>query len=136
MRAAWLLSAFLLAGCALIDQRTFEARRSVPASAALTAGAASRPLAISDGSAGWPARLAAVARDASIRDPAVRFDLLARVPLGGTQAARAAARARQEGQLQQAATALEAVGIDASRIRLGLRGDPGNPGALIELYAR
>ena len=58
------------------------------------------------------------------------------VLLAGTEAARAAFRARQEQNLEQAATALEATGIDASRIRLGLRGDPGSPAARVELYAR
>ncbi len=136
MRAAILLSALLVGGCTLIDQRSFETPGSTPAPASLAVPAASRPLAISDAAAGWPARLAATARDAAIRDPALRFDLLAPVPLGGTAAGRGAARARGEVLLQQAATALEAAGIDAARIRLGLRGDPGTPGPLVELYAR
>ena len=136
MRAAMLLAAFLLAGCTLVDQRTFETHRSAPAPAALAARAASHPLAISDGAPGWPARLAVTAHDAELRDPALRFDLIAPVPLVGTEAARATFRARQEQNLEQAATALEATGIDASRIRLGLRGDPGSPAARVELYAR
>lgn len=136
MRVVMLLAAGVLAGCTLVDQRTFESHRSAPAPAALVARAASRPLAISDGAPGWPARLAASAHDAELRAPTLRFDLVAPVPFAGTAAARAAFRARQEQNLEQAAIALEAAGIDAGRIRLGLRGDPGSPAARIELYAR
>ncbi len=136
MRVAMLLAAGLLAGCTLVDQRTFETHRSAPAAAALVARAASHPLAISDGAPGWPARLAASAHDAELRAPTSRFDLVAPVPLAGAEATRAAFRVRQEQNLEQAATALEAAGIDAARIRLGLRGDPGSPAPRVELYAR
>lgn len=136
MRALILLAAFLLAGCTLVDQRSFETHRSAPAQVALAAPAARHPLAISDGASGWPARLAGTARDAATRNPAQRFDLVAPVPLAGSAAARAAFRARQRRHLEQAATALARAGIDPSRIRLGLRGDPGRPAPLVELYAR
>lgn len=136
MRAAMVLAAFLLAGCTLVDQRSFEAHRSTPAPGSLAAPAATRPIAISDGADGWPARLAGTARDAATRDPGQHFDLVAPVPLEGTEASRAAFRARQEANLEQAATALAAAGIDPSHIRLGLRGDPGAPAPEVELYAR
>ncbi len=131
-----LLAACLLGGCTLVDQRTFEIHRSAPAEAALSAPAARHPLAISDGASGWPARLAATARDAATRDPALRFDLVAPVSLVGSETTRAAFRARQLRRLQQAATALAAAGIDPGRIRLGLRGDPGGSAPVVELYAR
>jgi hypothetical protein len=136
MRASLLLAAGLLAGCTLVDQRTFETHRSTPAPASLAVSAAAHPLAISDGAEGWPTRLAASARDAATRDPERRFDLVAPVPLGGTEADRATFRARQDGNLRLAATALAAAGIDPSRIRMGYRGDPGTPAAQVELYAR
>jgi hypothetical protein len=136
MRAAMLLAAGLLAGCTLIDQRTFETHRSTPAQASLAARVATRPIAISDGAPGWPARLAATARDAATRDPGRHFDLVAPVPLTGTEAARAAFRARQQANLEQAATALAAAGIDPVRIRIGYRGDPGSPAPQVELFAR
>ena len=136
MRALVLLAAFLLTGCTLVDQRSFETHRSVPAPVALTAPAARHPLAISDGAPGWPARLAGTARDAATRDPAQRFDLVAPVPLAGSEASRAAFRARQRRHLAQAATALAKAGIDPNRIRLALRGDPGRPAPLVELYLR
>jgi hypothetical protein len=136
MRAAMVLAAGLLAGCTLIDQRTFETHQSTPAQASLAAPAAARPIAISDGADGWPARLAGTARDAATRNPGLRFDLVAPVPLAGTEAARTAFRTRQQGNLEQAATALAAAGIDPARIRIGYRGDPGSPAPEVELYAR
>jgi hypothetical protein len=136
MRACLLLAAGLLAGCTLVDQRTFETHRSTPAPASLSAPVAARPIAISDGAEGWPARLGTAARDAATRDPDRRFDLVAPVPLAGTEATRADFRARQDDNLRLAATALAAAGIDPSHIRMGYRGDPGAPAGQVELYAR
>lgn len=136
MRVAALLAVGLLAGCALVDRRTFEGPRSQPAAAALAARPAQPPLAISDGAPGWPQRLAAIARDAATRNPQARFDLMAPVPLAQDETAQAAFRAKDEGNLQQAATALAAAGIDPGRIRLGLVGDSGAPAPVVRLYAR
>ena len=139
MRWCRLLVLVLLAGCTLIDQRSFETRRSAPDAAADTAAPvapAAPPLAIADGAPGWPERLAAIARDAATRDPSCRFDLVAPVPLAGDAAQRAAFRARQAANLQQAAAALAAAGIAPGHIRLALRGDPGQPAPWVELQRR
>jgi hypothetical protein len=157
--------ALLLGGCTLVDQRTFQPRAAKPGAAELAAvrpdetplltvrlgapllgepggpsygQALDRAINLSEDRAGIDlgSPAAEAVRAGQARNPDAVFDVLALVPTR-------AAPAEQDRRVTQAgadaltvANSLAAAGVPPARLRLGLRGDPGNPPREVRVYAR
>lgn len=136
----------VLAGCPLIDQRTFERAGLFPAAQQLHAGdyaASARPppplVTIRFGVPGdndWGPSLLEAARAAQIRKPDVQFDVVTPIPVSATFAVQNAAGKTGAADASAVATALQADGISADAIHIGSRSDPGNPPRQVEIYVR
>ena len=129
-----------VAGCTLVDQRTFQRAAPAPAAAEIArAKAPALPLVsirLDQPGADYRPALAEAVQAAQQRKPDVTFDVLAMVP---SQAA-AAEQDRRTGEAardaREVAAAMVAVGIPQDRMRLGLRGDPGTPPREVRIYVR
>lgn len=119
-----------LAGCTLVDQRTFQVEAAAPGAEELArAQAAALPLVSVrlDEVTPWRSTLAVAVQAAQQRRPDAAFDVMALVP---TQAAPAEQDRRVAQAAEDARTVAEAMGaagVPAEQLRLGLRGDPGIP---------
>ena len=137
-----------LAGCTLVDQRTFRAAAPEPGAAELGpagagagagAGAAARPLAvIRMGEAGPDYRpmLAEAVQAAQQRNPDARFDVIALVPTRASPAEQDRRIAEAARDAQEVATAMGAAGVPSDWLTLGLRGDPGVPAREVRVHLR
>jgi len=132
-----MLACFLLAGCALVDQKTFAPAPEAKAEAAPQPAAPVKvdsrlPLVTVDFSGPPPQYeelLRYAVRAAEMRDHDVQYDVVAMLP----KAADA-----QQGQ-SDAATVMRSImlaGVPAVRIHLGLRADPTLPGREVRVYVR
>ena len=133
-----LLACLLLAGCALVDQRTFAPAPEAKAAPAATPAAAPvrvdarTPLVSIDFSGPAPQYqelLGYAVRAAETRDREVQYHVVAVLPKASDAA---------QGQ-QEAAEVMQAimrVGVPASNIHLGLRADPTQPGRQVRVYVR
>ena len=132
------LGCLLLAGCALVDQRTFapapEAKAAsvgAPASAQVKVDTRT-PLVSIDFSGPAPQYqelLGYAVRAAETRDREVQYDVVAVLPKASDAA---------QGQ-QEAAEVMQAimrVGVPASNIHLALRADPTQSGREVRVYVR
>ncbi len=132
LAAAGLLA---LAGCKLIDQRTFA-----PApDASTTAPDKREPLITVQPGTALPTYanvLASAVRQAEARDPAVQFDVIALVPRQGGLAEQVRAADSGRAGSVEVARALMAAGVDAGRIHLGARPDPGARTPQVRVYLR
>ncbi len=135
----------MLAGCQLVDQRTFERAGLYPGASQLArADYAQRalpppPLAvIRFGSAdiGWQSALIAASRDARERKADVAFDVVAPIPTRASLAVQDAAQKSGAADAAAVARVLEGDGVSADQIHIGARGDPGQPPREIEVYVR
>ncbi|MBV9248686.1 MAG: hypothetical protein JO227_05495 [Acetobacteraceae bacterium] len=141
-RCAPLLAALALAGCKLVDQRTFapapEAKTPAPAPAA--APAAPSPaesegrralVTIDTGTAqgaSYQGLLRVAVRAAELRDPNVQYDVVGLAPTS----------ADAKSAEQDAATVMRSIiadGVPAARIHLGLRTAPGST-RQVRVYVR
>ncbi|HUN43926.1 MAG TPA: hypothetical protein VMU81_26845 [Acetobacteraceae bacterium] len=132
------LACLLLAGCALVDQRTFAP--APEAKAAPTAAAAPAPVKmdtraplVSIDFSGPPPEyqelLGYAVRAAETRDRDVQYDVVVMVPKAGDLA---------QGQ-QDASEVMRSImrdGVPAIRIHLGLRADPTLSGREVRVYVR
>ncbi len=136
----------MLAGCPLIDQRTFERAGLFPGAQQLHAGdyaARALPppplLTIRFGAPGnddWQPGLLEAARAAQVRKPDVQFDVVTPIPTSATFAVQDAAEKTGAADADAVAIALQADGISADSIHIGSRGDPGRPPREVEIYVR
>jgi hypothetical protein len=132
------LACFLLAGCALVDQKTFapapeaKAESPPPPPAAPLKVDARVPLVTVDFSGPPPQyeeMLRYAVRAAEMRDRDVQYDVVAMLPN---------AAAADSGQ-RDAAVVMRSImlaGVPPSRIHLGLRADPTVPGREVRIYVR
>ena len=140
-----MLLAMLLLGCRLVDQRTFEQAGLYPGAAQLQrADFALKalpppPLAtirFGAGDTGWQPALIAASREARARKPNVVFDIVTPIPIHASLDIQD--QAQKSGAKDAAAVAevLQADGVSADQIRIGSRGDSGQPPREIEVYVR
>ena len=127
-----------LAGCTIIDQRTFRADSSQPGPTELARAALPALPLITvrfDTPIDQPAIASAVDL-ARARRPDATFDVIAPIPAATTQSQQAAALAQGRQDAETVATALAEAGVPRARIELGARPD-GIPGIReIRVYVR
>ncbi len=159
------LAALLLGGCTLVDQRTFQRRAQQPGEGeASRVMAAETPLltirmgvpplgeptgasigaamdrAINigqdQGGVDFGPPVAEAVRAAQARKPDVVFDIFAVVPTEATPAEQDRRVAQGSADAGRVANAFLAAGVPATRLRLGLRGDPGQPPREVLVFVR
>jgi hypothetical protein len=144
MRILPLILLVLLAGCELVDQRTvarwFGGR---PTSATVTDVAAAALPALplvtvrfDQPDADYTSVLSAAAQDAMQRKSSVVFEVITPVPTAAPRAEQDAFVRRGAGDARAVADALATAGVPPDQIRLGLRGDPGQPVREVRVYVR
>lgn len=132
-----LLACLLLAGCTLVDQKTFapapEAKAEVPAQPAPPVKVDQRvPLVTIDFSGPPPQYeelLRYAVRAAETRDRNVQYDVVAMLPS-------AAAVADGQSDAAEVMRSIMLTGVPAARIHLGLRADPVLSGREVRVYVR
>jgi len=134
-----LLACLLLAGCALVDQRTFAPAPEAKAAPAAAQPApapvkmdARTPLVSIDFAGPTPTYqelLGYAVRAAETRDRDVQYDVVSMVP----KAADAAAGQRDAADVMRA---IMREGVPPARIHLGLRADPTLSGPEVRVYVR
>ena len=141
----FILMLTILAGCRLVDQRTFEQAGAYPGATQLQrADYAQRalpppPLAtirFGNADGGWQAGLIAASRDARERKADAVFDVVAPIPIRASLAVQDQAEKSGAQDAAAVATVLEGDGVSADQIHLGARGDAGQPPREIEVYVR
>jgi nucleotide-binding universal stress UspA family protein len=140
LRPPLLAALALLAGCRLIDQRTFESTPAVPASS--TMARTNLPplplLVVSPAILGsdWRAAVAQAVQAAEARKPGATFDVVTPVPTAASPSVQAdfTRYGQEDGQL--VARELQSDGVPPERISLRLQGDPGAPPREVRIYAR
>ena len=128
-----------LAGCKLIDQRTFAPAPEPTVPAAPRSTEARTPLiSVRPGTklATYQPLLRSAVRAAQARDPAVRFDVVSVVPASGTLAEQVAAADAARASAAEVAQALVGAGVPESRVSLGARPDPTAHGTEVRVYLR
>lgn len=128
-----------LAGCKMIDQRTFERAPEMPSQAALARPVLpAEPVARlqpADPGADWRATLAAAERQAIAANPDAAFDLLTPIPTDAKRTEQDRFARNGTADSQVVAKALLADGVAPARITLGFIGDAGHPVREVRLYA-
>jgi hypothetical protein len=130
----------LLAGCRLVDQRTFEATPSGPRAAQLN-----RPdlpplplvtIGLTVPDLDWRPAVQQAVIAAESRKPGVAFDVVTPIPTSATQSVQDLylKNGQQDGQM--VARELQSDGIPPDRIGLRFQGDPGAPPREVRIYAR
>ncbi len=121
-----------LAGCHLIDQRSFDrsaGRRPVPPAAPVMAGPAPVPPLLSvrydTPAPQYRAALATAVDAARRRKPDVLFSVVVLVPPTGTPAEQVAAAEAARGSGRDVAAAIVADGADIGQVELSARAEPG-----------
>jgi len=140
MRLALAAVVILLAGCTLVDQRTFQS--AAPAPGATEVARARAPLLplvsirMDQADQDYRPLLAEAVQAAQQRKPDVTFDVLALVPVLAEPAERDRRVAEGARDAQAVAGAMGAAGVASTQLRLGLRGDAGNPAREVRIYVR
>jgi hypothetical protein len=135
-----LLLLLALAGCKLIDQRTFQ--RTPPQPDAATVARAwipGPPLAtirLADPKLDWRTGLDAAVRAIETRKPAARFQVMTPIPTSATRAIQEQYVKVGQADAQMIAHALVADGVPPERVTLGFVGDPGTPTREVRLYVQ
>jgi hypothetical protein len=132
-----MLACLLLAGCALVDQRTFapapEAKAQAVAQPAPPVRVDPRAPLVTVDFSGPPPQyeelLRYAVRAAEMRDRDVQYDVVAMLP----NASDAAQGQRDAAQVMRS---IMLAGVPAGRIHLGLRADPTVSGREIRVYVR
>jgi hypothetical protein len=129
-----------LAGCTLVDRRTFEGRARTPSpDDVVRAKLPPLPfvtIPMDDPDADFRPALADAVEAAQARKPDVDFDVLAPIPTNATQDVRARFEQNGEQDTQTVATALGYDGVSMDHVHVGFRGDPGNPPREVRIYLR
>ena len=142
---AFALIVVMAAGCRLVDQRTFErpgrspgtpqlaradyAQRAVPPPALVT-------IRFGRIDSDWQPAVVAASRDARARKADVIFDLVTPVPTNAPAAVQDSAQKAGAKDAAAVAAVLQGDGVSADQIRIGARGDPGQPPREVEVYVR
>lgn len=129
-----------LAGCTLVDQRTFRREGAAPgAEEVARAGAAGRQVAsvrIGTADDAWRRTLAEAVQAAEQRAPGGTFEVMGLVPLQAEAAEQDRRVAEAARDARAVAEVLGAAGIPSDRIRLGLLGDAGSPARDVRVFQR
>ncbi len=129
-----------LAGCKLIDQRTFE-----PAAAAPTAADLARPalpplplltIAFTVPDADWRPAVRDAVRAAEARKRDVVFSVVAPIPTTASRDAQDVATRQGQEDAALVAREVHLNGVPPERIAIGLRGDAGAPRREVRVYAQ
>ena len=139
-RRAWLLLLPLLAGCKLVDQRTFNPGAGVPRTLPAPPGpAAPQALVTIDFSRPAPdydQMLRQAVEQAVARKPDVNFDVVTVVPAAGTLQEQAAAAAALTADARTVARTINSEGVDDDRINLLARAEPGVTTRQVQVFVR
>ena len=123
------LCALLVAGCTLVDQRTFNPQAGQPARPPSEPGPSPLvPLVTIDlarANPDYAASLHQAVADAVRRKPDVQFDVITIVPGTGTTAEQVAAATGITADARAIARSINADGVDDGRIHLSARSDAG-----------
>ncbi len=140
MRPILAAALFLLSGCTLIDQRTFQSAPALPgASEVARTRAPSLPLLtirMDQADQDYRPALAEAVQAAQQRKADVSFDIQALVPTRAAPAEQDRRIAEAGRDARDVATAIGAAGISSERLRLGLLGDAGSPPREVRVYVR
>ena len=141
MRAALTaLFVFALAGCTLVDQRTFRREGAAPGGEELSRAAASarQVVAVRMGEPGeaWRRVVADAVQAAEQRAPGGVFEVMGLVPLQAEASAQDRRVAEAARDARAVAEVLGAAGIPAERVLLGLQGDAGSPARDVRVFQR
>jgi hypothetical protein len=139
-----LLSVLLLGGCELVDQRTVSrwlgGHATAPEAAALSdADLPPLPLVtvrFDEPDADYTQALSDAAEAALARKPDAVFEVVTPVPTAAPQAEQDRFVRVGGTDAGQVADALATAGVPPEQIRLGVRGDPGNPPREVRVYVR
>ena len=132
------LTAVLLCGCTLIDQRTFDPRAGMPVASPAAAGGVVALVTIDLAKAhpDYAAALHQAVREAVGRKPGVEFDVVSVVPATGTPQQQVAAATGIIGDARDIARAINADGVDDGRIHLSARSDAGASSRQVQVFVR
>jgi len=137
MIAAALLS---VAGCRMVDQRTFEGSTKAPAASDIArADVPKRPLvtiAFTVPDFDWRPALRAAVDSAQARKRDVAFLVVTPVPTSASQQAQDSFIARGRKDAALVAEEIHKDGIASDNITIGLQGDAGSPPREVRVYAR
>lgn len=128
-----------VAGCTLVDQRTFQAEAPAPGAEELARARATALPLVSvrlDQETPWRAALAEAVQAAQLRRPDAAFDVMALVPTQAAPAEQDRRVAQAAGDARMVAEAMGAAGVPSEQLRLGLRGDPGDPAREVRVFQR
>ena len=128
-----------LAGCTLVDQRTFRAEGAAPGAEEVARAAAARQVAsvrMGDPAEAWRRVVADAVQAAEQRAPGGVFEVMALVPLQAAPAEQDRRVAEASRNARAVAEVLGAAGIPSERVRLGLQGDGGNPARDVRVFQR
>lgn len=129
-----------LAGCRLVDQRTFEPAPAAPSAATLKQSDLPKlplltiPFAIRD--ANWRPALRDAVQAAEAHKPGLTFAIVTPVPVSASREVQDNFTKQGREDALMVADELQVSGIPPPRIAIGLRGDPGSPPRQVQIYAR
>jgi hypothetical protein len=129
-----------LAGCTLVDQRTFRREAAAPgAQEVARAAAQGRQVAsvrLGGADDAWRRTVAEAVQAAEQRAPGGVFEVMALVPLQAGAAAQDRRVAEASQDARAVAEVLGAAGLPSDRVRLGLLGDAGSPARDVRVFQR
>jgi hypothetical protein len=130
----------LLAGCTLIDRRTFAPAPAAPSAADLAhARLPTLPLVTIRFGATEPdygPALTTAVQDAVARKPDATFEVMTPIPSDAPPAVQAAAARQGTEDMRGVANAIAAAGVAQDHVHLGFRGDAGTPPRQVEVFVR
>lgn len=129
-----------LAGCKLVDQRTFEPAHAGPSAAALAnARLPPLPLVTIDfafADLDWRSSVQQAVTAAESRKPDAKFDVVTPIPTGASQTVQDRYIATGQADAKLVADELQNDGVPPARIGVRFQGDPGTPPREVFIYAR
>lgn len=129
-----------LAGCTLVDQRSFRSEGAAPGAEEVARAAAAARQVVSvrmgDPAEAWRRVVADAVQAAEQRTPGSMFEVMGLVPLQAPAAEQDRRVAEATRDARAVAEVLGAAGIPAERVRLGLQGDGGNPARDVRVLQR
>ena len=135
-----MLALIALAGCKLVDQRTFERTPTAPSAAELARAAQERQqpiltisFAIAD--ADWRPALALAVLGAEAHNPNTVYDVVTPVPVMASRDVKDKFIKQGQEDAAMVARDIQANRVPAERVTVSLRGDPGNPPRQVQVFA-
>jgi hypothetical protein len=139
---AVLLLAVGAAGCRLVDQTTFGAKREKPPPDYLTQALQPGPalplvtIVFNGGEIAYQDQLRTAVQMAEARKPGVQYDLVTVVPATGTPADQVAAAKQGESDAIDIATEMNDLGVDPTHIHMAARVEPNVNARELRIYVR